>query len=534
MRCSIVFGILLLGLLAGIPLYAELTLSDDEWDVGAVDADKILTKAIIMENRGAQSIEARFILTCECFTILPERLTLGPGERRTVMLSFNPAEEQGDVEKLLIMESSDAPGRRTVITLHGTVSRPEKTTESAATASAPDANSGQNNSAPGKISDRDANAETAAPAAAGTSGTGPRQASVKGESTEAGALPLTLYYSFGCKTCERLLREFFPPLERRLGITFLIRKKNILRPEIMQEFSAVLAQHKVPMQEFPALIMGDTILQGEGEIRAQLERKVGYALDHPELLAEIQAEPAAGGRGLLPKLLFFPVLAAGLVDGINPCAFSTLIFLIVSLAYVGKNKRAIFYTGIFFTAAVFITYFLIGLGFFYVLRVTTLAPAISLIIKYALVVLLVVFAALSFYDFILIKRGRARDMKLQLPKSIKKRIHKSVRAYASSAALISGALVLGFLVSVFELACTGQIYFPVIAAVIQTESDLTAYLFLGLYNLGFIAPLAAVFGLVYAGVSSRRITTVFQERMGTVKISLAAVFLMLAGIMILF
>ncbi len=293
-----------------------------------------------------------------------------------------------------------------------------------------------------------------------------------------------------------------------------------------------MEKKQVPLRGFPALLMGDTVLQGEGEIRAKLERRVKAVLSDPVLLKKVREGGSAGGRGVLPKLLFLPVLAAGLVDGINPCAFSTLIFLIVSLAYIGKHRRAIFYTGIFFTIAVFITYFLIGLGFFYVLRVAVFAPVVSLIFKYALIVLLVVFAVLSLYDFLMIKRGRAKDMLLQLPKGLKKRIHKSVRAYASSVALIMGALVLGFLVSVFELACTGQIYFPVIAAIIQTENDLSAYLYLGLYNLCFILPLIVVFGLVYAGVSSQKITTAFQKHMGTVKISLAGVFVMLAGIMI--
>ncbi len=512
------FTMAALSFLCGLPLHADIKVSQREWNLGAVDSGSVPAHQITVINLGTRVVNVSMIPTCDCFYAQPREFSLMNGEQKQVTLFFNPEEEQGEVEKLLLMESSDEPGRRTAIKLHATVNRAAETGPKAA---APDEHNAKNH-----MSGTPSDEESAATAGTVESVPAPNV------SRASATLPVTLYYSFGCKTCERLLRDFFPELEQRLGVSFMIRKKNILNPEIMRECLAVLGENKVSLREFPALVMGDTILQGEGEIRAQLEPRVRNILDHPKLPAGIQAAPETAGKGMLPKLLFFPVLAAGLVDGINPCAFSTLIFLIVSLAYVGKHKRAIFYTGMFFTVAVFITYFLIGLGFFYVLRATTFAPAVSLIIKYVLIILLMVFAGLSVYDVILIKRGRAKDMKLQLPKGLKKRIHKSVRAYASSVALISGALVLGFMVSVFELACTGQVYFPVIAALIQTGSDKTAYFFLALYNIGFIVPLAGVFGLIYAGVNSQRITMVFQKNMALVKITLAGVFMMLAGIMV--
>ncbi|MEJ2663220.1 MAG: hypothetical protein P8107_04115, partial [Spirochaetia bacterium] len=440
-------------------------------------------------------------------------------------------------EKLLLISSSAAPDKRIMFRLTGTVTGntaavPDKTAAGTINAAAPDTQPAAADPTTASNPARDLSAadptEQTESGAPGISE--PTLSAAPGK--QVITLPVTFYFSFGCKTCERLLEHFFPALESKLGVKFIINKKNILRSKTLLECAAALEKKQVPMREFPALLMGDTVLQGERDIRAKLERRVKAVLSDPVLLKKVREGGSAGGRGVLPKLLFLPVLAAGLVDGINPCAFSTLIFLIVSLAYMGKHRRAIFYTGIFFTIAVFITYFLIGLGFFYVLRVAVFAPVVSLIFKYALIVLLVVFAVLSLYDFLMIKRGRAKDMLLQLPKGLKKRIHNSVRAYASSVALIMGALVLGFLVSVFELACTGQIYFPVIAAIIQTENDLSAYLYLGLYNLCFILPLIVVFGLVYAGVSSQKITTAFQKHMGTVKISLAGVFVMLAGIMI--
>ena len=81
--------------------------------------------------------------------------------------------------------------------------------------------------------------------------------------------------------------------------------------------------------------------------------------------------------------------------------------------------------------------------------------------------------------------------------------------------------MLGFLVSIFEFACTGQVYLPLLAYLTRVRQQTTALLLLGLYNLCFIVPLLVVFGASYLGVGSQRITTLFQKRMGAIKLALA-------------
>lgn len=93
-----------------------------------------------------------------------------------------------------------------------------------------------------------------------------------------------------------------------------------------------------------------------------------------------------------------------------------------------------------------------------------------------------------------------------------------------SAALVASSLVSGFLISIFELACTGQVYFPTIAYMVQSGNRSLGYLLLGVYNFGFIVPLLAVFFLAYAGVGSERITKAFQKNIGAVKLGLADLF----------
>jgi cytochrome c biogenesis protein CcdA len=92
---------------------------------------------------------------------------------------------------------------------------------------------------------------------------------------------------------------------------------------------------------------------------------------------------------------------------------------------------------------------------------------------------------------------------------------------------------LGFLISIFELACTGQVYFPTIAYMVQGENRSLGYLLLAVYNFGFIVPLLAVFLLAYAGVGSERITKAFQKNLGAVKLGLAGLFVALAVLTVL-
>ena len=88
------------------------------------------------------------------------------------------------------------------------------------------------------------------------------------------------------------------------------------------------------------------------------------------------------------NLNWIPVFLAGLLDGINPCAFTTLIFLISYLRLLGRRGREVLKIGFSFTLAVFVSYFLIGLGFFQALRLADSFSLVSRIIRFGMIGLL--------------------------------------------------------------------------------------------------------------------------------------------------
>ena len=56
------------------------------------------------------------------------------------------------------------------------------------------------------------------------------------------------------------------------------------------------------------------------------------------------------------------VAGAGLLDGINPCAFATIVFFISYMNLVGRGRKEMLIAGGAFALAVFGTYLLLGLG----------------------------------------------------------------------------------------------------------------------------------------------------------------------------
>ena len=132
----------------------------------------------------------------------------------------------------------------------------------------------------------------------------------------------------------------------------------------------------------------------------------------------------------------------------------------------------------------------------------------------------------AFYT-VLGKKGRVI---LQLPKTLKLRIHAVIRQTPGIKDGLTFRLAFSFaftgiIVALLELACTGQIYFPAIAYMVQSGGGSGAQFFwLQLYNIAFILPLAVVLILVTAGVQQKSIQQWFSRHIAAGKLLMAASF----------
>ena len=92
------------------------------------------------------------------------------------------------------------------------------------------------------------------------------------------------------------------------------------------------------------------------------------------------------------------------------------------LAMLGSTKRQLAVVGVGFTAAVFVTYFLLGLGLLGAIKIFSVSRGISSGLTCAVGILALVLAAWSFVDFIRYRRtGDVKKVTLGLPKAIKTR-----------------------------------------------------------------------------------------------------------------
>ena len=349
------------------------------------------------------------------------------------------------------------------------------------------------------------------------------------------AAPLPIYaayfYQTGCKECSMVdvdlqyLREKYPQL--------IIEEFNIFDDAALGEWLA----ERAGRDDFhsPALFIGDQAFIDQQEINpAVLEPVLDALTPGGSTRTWADFDPAAAQNNLLTRFRSMGWLAvafAGLVDGLNPCAFATLVFFVSYLTLSGRKGKAVLAVGLAFTLGVFLAYLVIGLGFYKVLDLmggwlTTLSRWV-----YALTALLCLgLAVVSFLDFLKARRGQIEDMTLNLPKPLRMRINATIREGRKTRAYVAGAFVTGILISFLELACTGQIYLPTIIFVSSLpELRLQAVGYLVLYNLLFIVPLAVVFVLAYYGTTSKDLTAFLQQRAASVKLGMMILFITLAA-----
>ena len=341
------------------------------------------------------------------------------------------------------------------------------------------------------------------------------------------AIHVLYFHKQGCQKCARAVKVL-----KRLKEKYPLIVVDQRNPKTEQTlFEAMGTLNDVPETKrltTPAVFIGDIALIGdldeqglENAIQKYLTTGVTSRLKEAEAYkgtAETEIVNRFHGFGILT------VAGAGLLDGINPCAFATIVFFISYMNLVGRGRKEMLIAGGAFALAVFGTYLLLGLGTLsfmnYINQFSGIAKCIYLLAATATFVL----AGLSIYDAVKAKQGKTKDILLQLPRALKLRIHKVIREQTRTSGVIAGALVIGFVISALELVCTGQVYLPTLTFVAGIEGMRAhAISYLILYNIMFIVPLLVVFGCVYWGTTSMQLGGVLQKHLVSVKIGMGLV-----------
>ncbi len=337
-----------------------------------------------------------------------------------------------------------------------------------------------------------------------------------------------LFYSPTCPSCIEFKRKLdalamLYPLEIKTYDTHV--RENY---ELLLDY---YAKYNVTKPHSSNLFIGNkyfySITQMD-EIEKEIKKWLGTGLECP-----------TAGEGspeeFLQKYTVLAVAALGLVDGINPCAFATLIFFIAYLERV-RRREAVLPIGISFSVAVYICYFLIGIGLLELLYVVeSISSMLGRYIYGTIGVAAIILGIFSFYDFFLIKRGKAKAI-LQLPNFLKKRRGRVLKKLTEDRRLLLlsiFAFAAGFVISTIELACTGQILFVFLAAMKSANPPRALVIkYLLIYDFMFIVPLLIILALFYIGYSSKMLADRHKKTYAYTKLVIGLVLLIMGIYMV--
>ncbi len=354
---------------------------------------------------------------------------------------------------------------------------------------------------------------------------------------ETGGPELTLHlFSYDCAYCRKLLKHDIPRLAKKNNVSLRVFYYDLGIEGTYEMFLNAGAEFGRQGADIPAIFVGQNVLGGEAEIESQLDTEVAEFHKNPQQYLDRMIEPfgqthdtSTLAEEKFNALTHGMVAGAGLLDGINPCAFTTIIFLISYLSFVGVSRKQMFYTGGIFTLAVFLTYFAIGLAFFNLLKLILRSQVIIVGVNILLLIVVVILGVFSVIDFVRCLKGNVKDITLQLPGFLKEGIRRRIRDFARNKVAVLGAsFVLGIVIAGMELACTGQVYIPIVTMISEPSLRIRAVSYLLLYNIAFILPLVAVFLMAAFGVGSDRIGDIFRRHIATVKMAFALLFATMA------
>ena len=344
------------------------------------------------------------------------------------------------------------------------------------------------------------------------------------------------FYGEGCSHCAQV-KPYLDELEQRYSEMISITRYEIYHDlKNYQMYNDFCNIQSIPIEErgVPFVAIDDEYYMGGGQIKQNLEPKIQEMVAAGEYVCPFEGQMACHPieynktdinhiiQNFKPSFstLSLPlVIVTGLVDGVNPCAFAVLIFLLTFLLQISSNRKRMIRAGIVYIIAVYTTYFLAGVGLLSVIQVSGFS---GLVVKVAAV--LAIFAGLiNIKDYFWYGKG----ISLGIPKSKKKVIEKWTHK-----ANIPAALVLGFLVSMFELPCTGGVYLAILAMLADNVTRIKAVYYLLIYNVMFVLPLIVILFFVIKGMSAEHIESWRESKKTWMRLVLGIVLVLLGLVML--
>jgi cytochrome c biogenesis protein CcdA/glutaredoxin len=318
------------------------------------------------------------------------------------------------------------------------------------------------------------------------------------------------FYNQHCGDCQKAI-SFIQDLHRQqpdVQIKAFDIFDNATNDALYQEMNE---RYGHPFSPVPSVFIGDRQIIGIESIETDLPGAIDASRANGTSILTPFPTPTGGNESPespVSKLTLPLIISAALVDGINPCAFAVFVFLLVTIMTLESRKKMLL-VGSVFIAAVFLFYFFSGLGIFAIVQVSGIARIFSLVAAGVAVIIGLVTIRDAF-------SGDEGAM-LAIPGSRK----ATVEAYVRKGSL-PAAFILGILVGMFELPCTGGIYLAILS-LLSHQGTMTAGLpYLLIYNVFFIIPLILILVIVSFGLPPERLNSWRVEHRKVVRLCMGA------------
>jgi len=345
-------------------------------------------------------------------------------------------------------------------------------------------------------------------------------------------IQLEFYHQKGCSLCKRIEEGILCKAKKKFKID--IKYYDTSEEQNFIKLLNRLEQFKDKSNESAYIVINQkTLLAGE-DIEADLLNQ----------LKSTRLLPATAEKGKVnldkkkvisegaKNLSLYTVLIAGLIDGINPCVFSTLVLFLSFLSVSGIRSKKLIILGTVYCIGCFLTYYAIGFGIMHLLAYLLEINSYKHFLNIGIITVLLLFAIISFADaWSFYKTKNSKKIRLKLPAILRDKIHFIIRKGIRYRFLIPGIFFVSVCVTILEGVCTGQVYLPTLVFLTKSSglgSKWNFYLFL--YNSMFVLPLVILFICFYLGISKFKLIDWSKRNVVFSKILLGLFFITL-GIM---
>ncbi len=344
---------------------------------------------------------------------------------------------------------------------------------------------------------------------------------------------LHVFYGQGCPHCSTLL-SFLESIKGNYPELKIYKHEVYQNNEERELFEKMAKKFNTEIQGVPTTFINSKAVVGfsneisvllESEIERCLLEECGNPLEEikPKDIQEMTGDFSSSSeeKENIKRLTIPMVIGAAAVDAINPCAFAVLIILMTVALSIANKKRALKF-GLAFTCSIYISYFLMGLGLFSVLQATGFSHRFYIFVT----VLAIIVGFLNIKDYFWYGKGFLMEIPLSWRPKMKSIIKSATSPW--------GAFLIGFMVSLFELPCTGGPYIVILGLLAKEITKNLGIIYLLLYNLVFVLPLIILSIIIYKGLSTtEKLEKIRQEKIKILHLISGLLMLIIAGIMLL-